>query len=195
MWAKFGIRNVGEYHDLYLQTDMILLSNVFETFTSTCLQHYGLDPAHFYTSPWQACLKKTGIKLELLTNPDMLLMFERGIRGGITQAVHQHAAANNKYMSDKFSPKEESSYLQYLDMNSLYGWVMSQLLLNGGFEWVDPSQFTPDQIDSHANCKNEGYLLEVDIRYPKILYLASGMFGGDSVASDMIVIIEHDFVT
>ena len=86
---------------------MILLTNVFETFRSTCLWHYGLHLAHFYSAPglaWQACLKKTGIQLELLTDPDMLLMFERRIRGGITQAVHRHAAANNKYMGDKFNP-------------------------------------------------------------------------------------------
>ena len=85
--------------------------------------HYGLDQAHFYTSPglaWQACLKKMGTGLELLTDPDMLLMFERGIRGGITQAVHRYAETNNKYMGDKFNPKEDSSYLQYLDAKTLY---------------------------------------------------------------------------
>ena len=85
------MNNLGEYHDHYLKTDVILLSNVFEAFRSTCLKHYGLDLAHFYTSPglaWQACLKHTGTELELLTDPDMLLMFERGIRGGITQPVH-----------------------------------------------------------------------------------------------------------
>ena len=105
---------MGEYHDLYLKTDVILPSNVFEAFRSTCLQHYGLDPAYFYTSSglaWQACLKKTAIELELLTDPDMLLMFERRKRGGITQAVHRYAEANNKYMGDKFNPEEVSSYL------------------------------------------------------------------------------------
>ena len=91
VWKEFRIRDLGEYHDLYLRTDVILPANVFEAFRDTCLEHYKLDPAHFYTSPglaWKACLKKTGVRLELLINPDMLLMFERGIRGGITQAVH-----------------------------------------------------------------------------------------------------------
>ena len=91
VWDAFNIKNLGEYHDLYLKTDVILLSNVFEAFRDTCLEHYKLNPAHFYTSPglaWKTCLKKTRIKLELLTNPDMLLMFELGIRGGITQAIH-----------------------------------------------------------------------------------------------------------
>ena len=85
-----------EYHDLYLRTDVVLLSNVFESFRRVCLENYGLDPSHFYTAPglaWKACLKKTGIRLELLLEPDMLLMFERGIRGGITQSVHRWAAA------------------------------------------------------------------------------------------------------
>ena len=129
VWKKFDLMNLGEYHDLYLKTDVLLLSNVFEAFRNTCLKHYGLDPAHFYTSlelAWQACQKKTGIELELLTDPDMLLMFERGNRGGITQPVHQYAKANNKYMDDKFSPKEESSFLQYLEANNLYGWAMIQ---------------------------------------------------------------------
>ena len=80
---------MGEYHDLYLRTDVILLANVFESFRRVCLDNYELDPSHFYTAPglaWKACLKKTGIKLELLKDPDMLLMFENGIRGGITQS-------------------------------------------------------------------------------------------------------------
>ena len=173
VWKGSGIRNMREYHDLYLKTNVILLSNVFEAFRSACLKHNGLDPAHFYTSPggvWQACLKKTGIELELLTDPDMLLMFERGIRGRITQAVHQYAEAINNYMGDKFNPEEVSSYLQHLNANNLYGWAIIQKLPTGGFNWVDPSQFTPDRIDFYANCKNEGYLLEVDVRYPKELH-------------------------
>ena len=87
VWKEFTIHNLGEYHDFYLCTDVILLANVFEAFRDTCLEHYSLDPAHFHTSPglaWKAYLKKTGIRLELLTDPDMLLMFERRIRGGIT---------------------------------------------------------------------------------------------------------------
>ena len=104
VWKKFRIRNLGEYHDLYLRTNVILLANVSEAFRDTCLEHYSLDPAHFYTSPglaWKACLRKTRVRLELLTDSDMLLMFERGIRGGITQAVHRYASVNNPYMGDK----------------------------------------------------------------------------------------------
>ena len=95
VWQEFGIKNVGEYHDLYLITDVILLTNIFESFRRACLENYELDPSQFYTAPglaWKACLKKTEIKLELLLDLDMLLMFERGIRGGITQSVHRWAA-------------------------------------------------------------------------------------------------------
>ena len=136
VWKEFKLKNLGEYHDLYLKADVILLSNVFETFRNTCLQHYKLDPAHFYILrglAWQACLKKTGVRLELLTDPDMLLMFEKGIRGGITQAVHRYTKANSKYMGE---PEGESSFLQYLDANNLYGWAMIQKLPVGGSEWV-----------------------------------------------------------
>ena len=112
---------------------------------------------------WQACLKKTGIKLELQTDPNMLLIFERGIQGGITQAVHRYVKANNKYMGDQYDPEEENRFLQYLDMNNLYGWVMSQPLLTGGFRWVDVS-------DISKLSKSKGYLLEVDVKYPKELH-------------------------
>ena len=144
MWKKFKLKTLGEYHNLYLKTDVLLLSNVSETFRNTCLEYYKLDPAHFYTSPrlaWQATLKKTNVRLKLSTDPDMLLMFEKGIRGGITQVGHRYA----KYMGEKFYPKEGSSFLQYLDSNNLYCWAMIQKVPTGGFMWVnDVSRFTPD---------------------------------------------------
>ena len=170
VWEEFRIHNLGDYHDLCLRTYVVLLVNVFEAFRDTCLRHYKLDPAHCYTSPglaWKACLKRTGIKLELLTNPDMLLMFERGIRGGITQAVRKYASANNKYMGDRFKPKSESSYLQYLDANNLYGWAISQPLPTGGFKWVDVN---PNKISELATRTDKGYVLEVDVSYPKVLH-------------------------
>ena len=174
MWKEFKLKNLGEYHDLYLKTDVLLLSNVFEAFRNDCLKCHKLDPAHFYTTPglaWQASLKKTGVKLELLTDPGMKLMFEKGIRGGITQAVHRYVKANNKYMDEKFHPKEKSSFLQYLDANSLFCWVMSQPLPTGGFKWVnDVSRFTPDEIGRLAKHDSKGYLLEVDVKYPKELH-------------------------
>ena len=170
VWEEFGIRDQGDYHDLYLRTDVVLLANVYETFRDTCLKHYKLDLVHFYISPglaWKACLKHTGIKLELLTDPDMLLMFERGIRGAITQAVRKYALANNKYIGNRFDPRSESSYLQYLDANNLYSWAMSQPLPTGGFKWVDVN---PNEISELATRTDKGYLLEVDVSYPKELH-------------------------
>ena len=136
VWKEFRIYNVKDYHDLYLRTNVVLLMNVYEAFRKTCLEHYKLDPAHFCTSPglaWKACLQCTEIRLKLLTDPDMLLMFELGIRGGIAQAVRKYAAANNPYMRDKFDPNENTTYLQYLEANNLYSWAMSQPLPTGGF--------------------------------------------------------------
>ena len=170
VWEEFGIRNLGDHHDLYLRTDVVLLANVYKAFRNTCLRHYSLDPTHFYTSPglaWKACLQRTGIKLELLTDPEMLLMFEPGIRGGITQAVRKYAAANNPYMGDKFDPNKDTTYLQYLDANNLYDWAMSQPLPTGGFRWVDVN---PNEISELATRTDKGYILEVDVSYPKELH-------------------------
>ena len=88
----------------------------------------------------------------------MLLMFQHGIRGGITQAVHRYGKANNKYMDEKVNPKDDISFLMYLDANNLYCWAMSQPLPTGGFKWADPSHFTPDEIDRLAKCNDKGYL-------------------------------------
>ena len=150
VWKEFGLKDLGEYHDLYLKKDVILLANVFEAFRKVCLKNYGLDPDHIYTAPrlaWKACLQKTRIRLELLLDPDMLLMFERGIRGGITQSVNRWAKANNPYMGSEFDPDEKTNYLQHLDANNLYGWAMSQPLPTGGFRWVD---IKPDKISKLA---------------------------------------------
>ena len=161
---------MGEYHDLYLKTDVILLANVFEAFRKVCLKNYGLDPAHFYKAPglaWKACLKKTRIRLELLLDPNMLLMFERGIRGGITQSVNRWAKANNPCMGSEFVPDKPTRYLQYLVANNLYGWIMSQPLPTGGFKWVS---IKPSKISQLSKRKYKGYLLEVDVKYLRELH-------------------------
>ena len=123
VWKVFKIKNLDEYHDLYVQCDAFLFADVYENFRNTCIKIYRLDPAHFLFAPgliWQACFKKTKVKLELLTDIDMLLMVEKGTRGGICQAIHRHAKANNKYMKN-YNKDVLSSYLMYLDANNLYG--------------------------------------------------------------------------
>ena len=120
-------KDMGKYHDLY-----------------------DLDPSYFFSAPglaWQACLKKTSVKLELLTDYQMLLMVEAGIRGGMCQSTHRYAKANNKYMKN-YDKKIESSYLTYLDANNLYGWAMYKKLPVNGFMWYNSylSDFTEDFI-------------------------------------------------
>ena len=121
VWNTFNIKNLGEYHDLYVQSDTLLPADVFEEFRKTCIKEYELDPCYFVSAPnlsWEACLKITKVKLELLTDIDMLLMFEKGIKGGISQAIFKDAKANNKYMKN-YNKNMTSSYLQYLDANNL----------------------------------------------------------------------------
>ena len=170
----FKLKNVGEYHDLYVQSDTLLLADVFENFSrKTCLKVYELDRAHFLSLPglaWQACLKKTNIKLELLTDYDMLLMVEKGIRGGICHSIQRHAKANNKYM-ENYNKNEESSYIQYLDANTLYGWAMSQKLPVNNFKWVEDTSKINEEFTKNFNQNNKkGYILKVDVKYPKRLH-------------------------
>ena len=134
---KKGITD--EYHNLYVQSDTSLFADVFENFRDKCKEIYELDPAHFLSAPglsWQACFKKTGVKLELLTDNDMLMMVENGIRGGMCHAVYRHAKASNKYMKNH-DKNIESSYLEYLGANNLYEWAMSKKLLVGSFKWIE----------------------------------------------------------
>ena len=167
----FRIKTLGEYHDLYIQLDTVLLADVFENFRDKCMEIYKIDPAYFLSAPglaWQACLKKTGVELDLLTDIDMLLMFEEGIRGGMCQATYRYAKANNKYMTN-YDKNKESSYLQYLDANNLYGWAMSQKLPVGNFKWVEKDNALNFIKDYDIN-SDKGYIFEVDVEYPKNLY-------------------------
>ena len=158
--------DIGDYHDLYVQCDTLLLADVFENFTNMCLEIYELDPLYFVSAPglvWQACLKKTGVQLELITVYDMILMIEKGIRGGLCQATHRYAKANNKYM-ENYNKNIESSYIKYLDANNLHGWAMSQKLPINGFKWTkNLSKFNEDFIKKYDENSNTGYFFEVDI--------------------------------
>ena len=170
---KFKLKNLGKYHDLYVQSDTLLLADVSENFRNTCIKVYELDPAHFLTAPGlarQAYLRKTDAKLELLTDLNMLLMVEEGIRGAMCHAVHRYAKANNKYMKN-YDEKEESSFLEYLDANNLYGWVMCQKLPVGGFKWVkNVSKIDKDFIKNYDEDRDLEVFLKIDIEYPKELH-------------------------
>ena len=147
--------------------DTLLFEDVFEKLRDKCLEIYGLDPSNFLSAPglaWKPCLKKTEVKLELLTEIHMLLMIEEGIRGGMCQSTHRYAKANNKYMKN-YDKSIKSSYLMYLDANNLYGWAMSQKLPVICFKWVyDLWIFNKDFIKNCNENSNIGYFLEVDVQ-------------------------------
>ena len=171
VWNTFNISNLGEYHDLHVKLDTALLADVFENFRDKHIEIDKLDPAHFLTTPGlslEACLKKIGVKLELLTDENMFLTYEEGIRGGICNKVHSYVEAN-KYMKN-YDKNKKSSFLMYVDANNLYGWAMSKKLPVDGFKRVDDlSMFNEDFIKSYDEKGDVGYLLVVAIEYPKTL--------------------------
>ena len=187
VFKSFKIKNLGEYHDLYLKTDVLILADVFENFRENCLKYYRLDPAHYYTSPglaWDAMLKMTKIELELITDIDMQLFIEKGLRGGISYIAHRHAKANNKYLPD-YNPEKEDSYLMYLDANNLYGWAMSQPLPTGDFKWLNPEIVKLFDYDQNSD---KGIILEVDLEYPEDLHSLHNEY---PLASEKMIITDE----
>ena len=172
VWNTFSLKNMGEYHDLYLQSDILLLADVFENFRKTCLEYYKLDPCHYFTSPglsWDAMLKMTDIKLELMTDIDMFQFIEKGLRGGISYIANRYGEANNKYMKE-YDEKAPSKYIMYLDANNLYGWAMSQYLPTGGFRWMTQKQIDKTNLALYKEDSKKGLILEVDLEYPNELH-------------------------
>ena len=170
IWKHFDIKNMGEYHDLYLKTDVLLLTDVFENFRDMCLSYYGLDPVYYYTLPnfaFDAMLKLTGIEIDLVYNQEMYEMIEAGLRGGMTQTTCKKVEANNKYMGSDYDKNKASSYINYLDANNLYGLSMIQKLPYRSLKWDD--KITEDDIINYDNGRT-GYILEVDLEYPKELH-------------------------
>ena len=174
VWISFKMKTFKEYHELYNITDVLLLADVFENFRDLCLKIYGLDPVYYFTAPqlaWDACLKMTSVKLELLSDEDMLLMFEEGIRGGISIISNRYGEANNKYMRKGFNKNKPSKYLMYLDANNLYGCAMSEKLPTHGFKWLLDREigklFNNQvlQVWEKIPC-----ILEVDLEYPENLH-------------------------
>ena len=174
VWNTFKMKTFKDYHKLYNETDVLLLADVFENFRNLCLKIYGLDPVYYFTAPglaWDACLKMTNINLELLSDPNMLLMFEKGIRGGISMISNRYGEANNKYMGKKFNKNKLSKYLMYLDANNLYGSAMSEKLPIHSFKWLSSGEMEKlfnnqvVQVWEKTPC-----ILEVDLEYPEELH-------------------------
>ena len=172
VWNTFQLQTMGEYHNLYLKSDILLLADVFENFRKTCIQYYKLDPANYFSSPglsWDAMLKMTNIQLELMTDIDMFQFIEKGMRGGISYIANRYGKANNKYMT-KYDENKPSKYIMYLDANNLYGWAMSQYLPTGGFKWLTEKQINKINLAQYNEDSNKGLLIEVDLEYPKELH-------------------------
>ena len=174
VWNVFNMKTFKEYHELYNETDVLLMADVFENFRNNNLKIYGLDPAHYFTAPglsWDACLKITGVELELLTDLDMLLMWERCIRGGISMISNRYGEANNKYMEGGFNENEPSKYIMYLDANNLYGCAMSMKLPTHGFKWMSGGELENLYENQELNTWNKTpCILEVDLEYPEKLH-------------------------
>ena len=165
VFTSMEMSSLREYHDFYLLCDVLLLADVFETFRDTCMKHYDLDPAHFYTAPglsWQAALKMTDVRLELLTDIDQHLFIESGIRGVVSTICHRYAQSNvpGEVNYDESKPIE---HLIYWDANNLYGWAMSQYLPTSNFKWLSEGELQQLDVMNVGDEGDVGYILEVDL--------------------------------
>lgn len=173
IWNKFNCKNLGEYSDLYLKIDVLLLADIFENFRLVCYETYNLDPCHYVSSPglsFDAMLKYTQVELELFTEFDMLQFIKSGIRGGVCQVLHRYSKANNKYMPD-YDPLKTSKYISYFDINSLYGFSMTFPLPQNQFRWLSEEETENFDINLiNDQYSSTGYILEVDLEYPRHLH-------------------------
>ena len=172
VWKILKLKSMADYHDLYLGSDVLLLADVFENFRKTCMLYYKLDPCNYFTSPglsWDAMLKMTEIKLELMTDIDMFQFIEKGLSGGISYIANRYAKANNRYMKN-YVENEPTKYIMYLDANNLYGWAMSQYLPTGGFQWLTEEKINELNLSEYKNDSQKGIILEVDLKYAEKLH-------------------------
>ena len=161
VWKVFRIKYLGEYHDLYLKTDVLLLCDVFEKFIKTCLESYSLDPSHYFSSPglgWDAMLKMTGIKLEKIDDINLYLFIEKGMKGGIS------------YISKRYTKADDNNTIMYWDANNLYGWAMIQPLPVGDFKFLTKKEINEFKLDSISENSEIRYILDVDLEYCKELH-------------------------
>ena len=171
VWKTFKIKTMDKYHNLYFGSDVLLLTDVFENFRKTCMQHYKLDPCHYFMSPglsWDAMLKMTNIKLELMTDIDMFQFIEKGMRV-VSYIANRYGKANNKYMKE-YDEKAPSKYIMYLDANNSHGWEMSQYLPTGNFKWMTDKEISKIDVGKYKADGKKGLILEVDLEYPQELH-------------------------
>jgi hypothetical protein len=172
IWSLFDIKNMGEYHDLYLLCDVVLLADCFENYRNMGLEYFGLDPANYLTAPsfFHSCmLKMTEVKIELLQDIDMYLFLEDGIRGGLSLISNRYGCANNKYMSN-YDCTQPSKFIMNYDFNNLYGLEMKQYLPISDYKWLENNEIEKFDIEKTTDDSDKGYILCVDLEYPNELH-------------------------
>ena len=165
MWNEFNMNNLGDLCDVYVQSDVLLLADVFNQYRQECWENFQLDPLHFYTAPgltWQAALRMTKVKLQLLREVEMYQFVESAIRGGTSLITKRWVLARNKHLPN-YSSSEPSNYLWYIDANNLYGCAMVEKLPISGFDWTTISS---DDIKNYNADGSIGYFVEVDLVIP-----------------------------
>lgn len=169
VWIKFKCNTIRDYMLLYLKSDVLILTDVFENFREICRNIYDLDPVNYVTAPslsWDAMLRYTKVELELISDANIHNFLKAGIRGGLTQCTQREATSNNKYMKTGYNPNTEDKYISYMDENNLYGWAMSQPLPLSGFKFLSESEFSVIDFYKIPDDGDYGYILEVDLEYP-----------------------------
>lgn len=177
VWKALKCKNLGDYHDVYLRTDVLLLADVFESFVTRIRTTHKLNPLWYISLPsysWDCMLYNTKVELDLMSDYDMQLLIERGIRGGVSLITGRHAKANNKYMK-QFNEEATKSYITYLDANNLYAVALCKKLPHKNFKWVEPERFSSvEAINKNPQIltcdSNKGYFLKVDLKYPPNLH-------------------------
>ena len=172
VWNTFNMQTLGDYHDMYLTYDVLLLADVMEYFRKLSLNYYKLDPVHYISLPslsWDACLKFTNVKLELLTDIEMYIFLEAGVRGGIAVVSNRYSMANNVHTVN-FDLGKPNKHILAIDANGLYGWSQTRMLPTGNFRWLDQNEIENLQIDEISEDSDIGYILEVDLYYPEYLH-------------------------
>ena len=158
VWEECEFNNFKDFHNHYLKKDVLLLVDTFEKFIFTSLKYYNLDPCHYFSTRGFSLLKMTGVMLEKISDPDKYIIFEQGMRGGVS------------YINKRYSEASKNEHILYLDINNLYGHAMSQHLPYADFKWVKNIDKIEQKLMQIKKDSSTGYVLEVDLEYPQELH-------------------------
>ena len=166
VWDRFEMEMMKDYPNLHLKCDVLFLADVFEKIRKSSLKSYGLCPSHYLSAPalsYDVIFKMTKVELEVISDVDMYLFFEKGMRGGVSCISRRYSKANNKYLK-LYNPRQESEHIIYLNTNNFYGYAMSKFFLTSRFEWIDRKKFDSNKCSSNSL---KGCFFKVNIEYPK----------------------------